>query len=794
MADENQNSAEFLAKLEVAYERIINGRGTNEDFALIHESLRRIDAEKDKFKEQTATPELLQDYFNKQIQQYTDNRAVLEDISDIDQEILGLHEDAIDRVKELIEQKITAGELNDQELKDLQTLYKAYARRRREKQNFFKAQEKGAEFTDRMLKATIGLNTEWSGIGAAGFFKGFAKQLKRTVTLSNVLATIAGGVVEQFFKLDQAQADLFKETGLTRQQVNLGAVGMQLKGVATEMNVKAKENVAHLFNANRQFDQLTQTQLRTYADASILMTEMGASGQAVADIFTYNRIVLKKSPEEATNAVLRMRQLSKLTGRSVEETVREFAKSAPTLAMYGNESEKIFKGLSLEAKRLNMEVSELLGLSLGMDSFEGAAKAAQNFNLAFGGPFISAQALMGASVEDKYKMVAEAYKKSGKKLSRREISGLAKDAGLNEQKLMQILNREQGAAVDKKMEQKSTQELMDEQVDVIKKNTSVQTRINAQLEHLYRSIGEKLFANDGLFAIMDVVVDLLTFMVDNFKLMVAAGVGMKTAMAIAGSRGATPANPEFVVPLGGAGTAAGKMGRGFGGLAAGLVVGGLAYAGMSMLEKDPPPSPDTQNMERLQQQQADAEAELNDKAGQATEQNATSVLQTAEEREAKMDAFFNRGPTIPPPPGSMKIEGLKDFSNQGSPGAVSMPSGGGGGSTGGPSVVQTKTNDGTLASARSGTNINIGGSKLNIATTKNVSNSEATYVQPTFHKNDKYYNFVAAKKGGSIITALKTLEDAVDSMVSGIKNTDNKLSIDMKEFIRTVKEGLNEYA
>ena len=54
MADENQNSAEFLAKLEVAYERIINGRGTNEDFALIHESLRRIDAEKDKFKEQTA--------------------------------------------------------------------------------------------------------------------------------------------------------------------------------------------------------------------------------------------------------------------------------------------------------------------------------------------------------------------------------------------------------------------------------------------------------------------------------------------------------------------------------------------------------------------------------------------------------------------------------------------------------------------------------------------------------------------------------------------------------------------
>ena len=58
-----------------------------------------------------------------------------------------------------------------------------------------------------------------------------------------------------------------------------------------------------------------------------------------------------------------------------------------------------------------MEVSKLLGMSLAMDSFEGAAKAAQNFNVAFGGPFLSAQALMGASVDEKFKLIADAFKK-----------------------------------------------------------------------------------------------------------------------------------------------------------------------------------------------------------------------------------------------------------------------------------------------------------------------------------------------------------------------------------------------
>ena len=52
-----------------------------------------------------------------------------------------------------------------------------------------------------------------------------------------------------------------------------------------------------------------------------------------------------------------------------------------------------------------------------------------------------------------------------------------------------------------------------------------------------------------------------------------------------------------------------------------------------------------------------------------------------------------------------------------------------------------------------------------------VDEDKIVPIGTTFHKNDKYYNLVAAKPGGSIITALKTLEEAVDGMVSDLKNS-----------------------
>ena len=75
----------------------------------------------------------------------------------------------------------------------------------------------------------------------------------------------------------------------------------------------------------------------------------------------------------------------------------------------------------------------------------------------------------------------------------------------------------------------------------------------------------------------------------------------------------------------------------------------------------------------------------------------------------------------------------------------------------------------------------------------NSVNQEANYVQPVFHKNDKFYNVVAAKPGGDLITALASLQDSLDKYYEMRKNSSSELTMEGREFIRAWKENINEY-
>ena len=818
------DQVDLTAQLKEAINKIVNGQGVSKDFEIVLQSLLQVEeAEKSlkqKLKSETASD--LSQRFYKEVSSIRDNEDIYKDIIEVEEEILNLHEQAIREIKAKIKMKIEEGETNDEEIKNLQKLYKQYARRRREKQNFLKAQAKGEEMSKRMLQSSIGLTTEWQGIGAKGFFKGFVKELKRSLTLGNILTSLAGGVITEFFKLDKAQASLFKQSGLTKRDVRLDQIAADLKGIGVDLKTKGGENIAAAMDTYKQFGDLTQSQKQTYAKQSLLLTEMGASQTAVAEIFEFNRNVLKKSPEEAGNTMLQMREIAMAINRPISEVTADMAKNQPVLAMYGDQSLKIFNGLSIEAKRLNMEVSELLGLSLEMDSFEGAAQAAQNFNLAFGGPFISAQALMAASVEDKYKMVAEAFQKSGKKLSRREIDGLAKDAGLDPKKLMTILNREEGAAEDSKIKQKSNEEMQAEATEQIKSNLSIQTRLQAKMEEIYDKLGAGLMANDGLFAMMEIVAKALEFVADNLEIFLGVLVAIKGYQLLQSTRG-TAMNPTIVRDIAGGMGGGGRGGRGKkgkkgkkgrrggrrGGRGGGLVgigvsllAGGATMFGVGSLMGSSTDAQDAAADAKATkdlQNTADSEnADIENEKLKNTKQNISSVMVEAQEREAMLREFYGRPEPTPPEPGKFAT----DPASMGVPAAASGPgraparSGGGGGGGSAPAAAKpSNSNDEMLmpgSMAPGGVRVNIG--SRNVRSSNRMTNSEATYIQPTFHKNDKYYNLVAAKPGGSIITALKTLEEAVDGMVSDLKNSNSKLSINAKELIRAVKEGFNEYA
>lgn len=781
MAENNQINLEGILK------KLSAGNATKADLQKLVEAFSHVQSSRQSLAESLTDTKAISGFFKEQVDLIRDNENILKDIIDVEEEILGIHQDAQALIKDKIDKMILSGEYTEEELKDHQKLYKAYSERARKKQNHLLSIQKGAAFTDQMLKATLGLSREWEGIGAKGFMKGFAKALKSTLTLTNVLSSVASGIITNTLAFDSSAAQLFKETGLTRKDINLRDISGPLEAIGTEMPMKVKESIASMHTAVTNFDKLTGSQVRALGSHMAILGEAGVSQAAMADIIKYHTHTIQESPEQANKTLGGMKQLADELNRAPNEIVTQYAQSLPTLAMFEGQSEKIFRGMSHEAKRLNMEVSELLGLTLEMDSFEGAAKAAQNFNIAFGGPFVSAQALMAASVEDKYKLIKDAFDKAeagGLKLSQRQIRAMAQDAGLDPQKLLQILHSTKqvstGTLNAAKFEEKTAAENATKTQEEIKNNLDIQTTINSHLEKLFRDLGGRLGADSALKTMLNALDTGLKFVADHLGKIVAGLVILKAFSIGEALKGvAFPVVVRDV--MGGAGGAvAGGLRGAAGKVAAVAAVAGLGY--MALKSKDSDQAAMIE--ENLKKQQALSKSQTALMDQQSKVSNASQDLSA---NAALLGANSNMGtPTAQDP-----AAGIPDAGSI-APGGLSMPSSGAKPRTlrQQRSMQQTKSNDSVEAGPSS---VNIKGGSMSVRSNNVTSNSEANYIQPTFNKNDKFYNLIAAKPGGDIMSALMELNAAVQALLQKQKNSNPELDITGKELYRAVKEQFTAY-
>lgn len=809
-----------LQDLETIIKRVSEGKATVEDIQNLLRAITEVGTKKGQTVSTIKNAEDITKFIDKIEKFAKDNKKVLSEISNLDEELLGIYEKGADIAKDKIEDLLSEEEINKKELKEYQKVFKHYKDLARKQNNHLKSIEKGREATKQMLQATIGLSEEWNKISAGGFLKGFTKQLKSSLSLSNILMTAAKGLVETGLALDSAGAELFKSTGIEKAKNNIEKQAAKLGSLGVNMKSKVAESTSALFSALKGYNDLTERQTDSMEEVITLLGERGASKTAAADSMVFLQRTLGKTPEAAAHSMLRMTEFADSIGRPIEEMVSDFGKASPMLAMYGDQSEKIFKGLSLEAQNLNMELTEVLSLGLTMDSFEGAAKAAQNFNLAFGGPFLSAQALMAASVEDKYKMIAKAYRDSGAELSRREISGLARDAGIDEQKLMQILNREESRIKKPAESVKTAAELMESQMAKVTRNLSLDTTLKMTLEKLYMELFNLIGGKEGMMTIMNKVVDGLKFVADNIKEIFSAMVAFKVISKIIKAKGIL--YPMLVANLGGMMGAAGAGGKGGKG-GKGAKPGALSYAGtkakttMGRMTRNPlglvlgaatvagggyalgkmtgifGSSDDKDSMTSLVMEadalQAEAEAAAPDPAGAAS---GTAIPQPQPSGTPAEAA----SPVGPPPgaPATPTVPAPAMPSGTSTPGGTSMPSRPNPGAASRTpearnAVPMATTNEDDYAG---GVAFNMKMGNVNSTSRTRTTNKSSQYVIPTFNKSDKIYPIIAAKPGGDIISSLTELEEAVNVLYEALKNSKSDLSIEGKELVRAFKLAYNE--
>ena len=408
--------------------RILRERGvTQQTLDDIAELSRQ--ATENTFSSETASPRDIQTYFNRYNSSLEQYKSELGEFMDIDEKLVESYEEEMSILRDVIDSELESTEINEERLKNAQVRYKELVKLRKEKQDAFEGMKKGEAAAEQLLQATFGLSTEWSMLnskeGMKGFTKGFGKTLKDMLNPINILVSIAQKVVERALTYDKAAAELFKRTGIDRAEIDLVKMSTELKGMTVDIQNSVAGAVGDLQEGFRSIGGLEKEQLESAVKTVSILDAVGAQNRDTVESFGILTKTLGKTPEQAVEFLNNTRAIATELSRPPGQIISDFAKASPILSRFGQASVRIFKDLSLQSVLLNMDVQKLVGLTEGMDTFEGAAKAAQSFNVAIGGPFLSAQALLAADPQEKLQLIADAYQRAGSQpLSARVKRGL----------------------------------------------------------------------------------------------------------------------------------------------------------------------------------------------------------------------------------------------------------------------------------------------------------------------------------------------------------------------------------
>jgi hypothetical protein len=211
-----------------------------------------------------------------------------------------------------------------------------------------------------------------------------------------------GGMREQF----QALADEIGEGGnfpeFFERSLELGEVNAAFKAL--------------IGNAAMFREGFLEAQPATAALTANLVAGLERIGVATGDsseIFDLFNKAMRKSPVGAGKSLRSLANISKTLGIEFSKSFTNFRAVMDPLSQFGDRMTGVFSKLQARAAATGTELSKLSGIAEGMDTFEGAAKAAQTLNGILGDTFINVTDLALADPDEKIKMITDAIKDSG---------------------------------------------------------------------------------------------------------------------------------------------------------------------------------------------------------------------------------------------------------------------------------------------------------------------------------------------------------------------------------------------
>ena len=190
--------------------------------------------------------------------------------------------------------------------------------------------------------------------------------------------------------------------------VNIGADG-EKAGTAI---LAVKNNVSLLRDSWISASPANQAAASHIVNLTLGLKHLGVAEEDTAKGFDFFMKGLGQSPKEASKSIRSLENIAHTLDINVGQAFKDFNALQGDLSQYGSQTVKVFGDLQAQAVTTGVAVGDLNKVAEKLDTFKGAATAAQHFNAIVGKTALSVTDLVHAEPAEKIQLLREAMDRS----------------------------------------------------------------------------------------------------------------------------------------------------------------------------------------------------------------------------------------------------------------------------------------------------------------------------------------------------------------------------------------------
>jgi hypothetical protein len=259
---------------------------------------------------------------------------------------------------------------------------------------------------------------------------------------------------------------------------------------------------------------------------------------------------MKFTPKQATNSLKSLANVSKSLGLSMNQVFTGFDAVSPKLVQFGDRTVEVFANLQAMAQGTGVEVGKLAGYAEKLDTFKGAATAAQQLNAVLGSTVVSVTDLVHADPADKFRIIQDAVANAGldfETADRRMKQVIATAAGMSVPDFSKmVLNQDEAAEAAAAMDTTvMSQEELKAKIDETMTNMELMQKNLSSLGGGFDRFLQR--TREGATKASDIMIGAIGGVQEDLKDSEQTAISISTL--IAGTKGAIDALPNTLKSL-----------------------------------------------------------------------------------------------------------------------------------------------------------------------------------------------------------------------------------------------------